>query len=79
TRSADSFVLVVSTTDAEIVASERERLFRIRVFKAKACTGVAAIGPPVNLFSLCDARSFSAEQVQLSSSSMYDQAMFVGH
>lgn len=71
--------LAVSATNAKVVACERESLFRPDIFKTEACADFGAIGPPVDLLSFCDARSFSSEQVQLSSCCMDDQAMYVGH
>lgn len=75
----DSLGLAVSATNAKVVACKRKSLLRPEIFKTEACADFGAISPPVDLLSFCDARSFSSEQVQLSSRCMDDQAMFVGH
>ena len=47
--------LAVSATNAKVVAGERENLFRLSIFKTEACADFDPIGPPVDLFSFCDA------------------------
>lgn len=71
--------LAVSARNAEAAASTREDLFCLRIFKAEARADIGMIDPPIKFTVLCNARGFSSQQIQLSSSNVDDQAIFLGH